>query len=587
MSGRLLMNRGKPVLFGAAAALVIALLVPRLVDGYWLFSIIAGVVSIILMQSLGVLMGRMGVLALCQMSFAGVGAWVVQWSNVHAVPGGFFVWLILGAVAAIPLGLLVGLTALRLRGATLAVATFSVATATDVIWGSGQFPGQATAQMVARPGVIVSDTAYFRFVVIVAAAIFVVLVVIDRTRLGSAWVEVRYSERAAAAHGAGVAITKLSAFAVSAFLAGLAGGLMVGQLGSVNAASFTAVDSTAVFALAVMLGVHNIEAAVLAGLTYSLLPALLDQIHVSGDIATIAFGLLAALALKSGKGQFGQSDVMRAKWRARRAAAAQAQAAPTPTARVPRGRRRDGGTLAPGVGTPALAVSGLTVRFGGVTAVDDMQLVVPPKTILALVGPNGAGKSTLINAITGFAVADAGCVCVGGRDLAKLSAQQRARCGVRRSFQQLQVPPALTAGMFLRSAAGRRMSEAEVGEYLEWFGCPPADVYVGAMDVGRRRVLEVAGLAASKASVLLLDEPAAGQAAVDSQRLADAIAQIPERTGSAVVLVEHDMDLIRDTCDLIVVMDAGRLLAEGEPSDVLERPDVVEAYIGPALVRAR
>lgn len=580
-----MMNRGKPVLAGAAAALVIAVAVPNLVGGYWLFSIIAGVVSIILMQSLGVLMGRMGVLALCQMSFAGVGAWVVQWCNVHALPGGFFVWLILGALAAIPVGLLVGLTALRLRGATLAVATFSVATASDVIWGSGQFPGQATAQMVARPGLVFSDTAYFQFVVVLAVAIFVVLVAIDRTRLGSAWVEVRYSERAATAHGIGVAITKLSAFGLSSFLAGLAGGLMVGQLGSVNAASFTAVDSTAVFALAVMLGVHNIEAAVLAGLTYSLLPALLAQIHVSGDIATIAFGLLAVFALKAGRGQLGQSDVMRAKRRARRAAVAQAQA--TATAAVQRPKRGGRPVPAPSVGIPALAVSELTVRFGGVTAVENMRLVVPPKTIVALVGPNGAGKSTLINAITGFAQAEAGRILVNGHDLAKLSPQQRARRGVRRSFQQLQVPPALTAGMFLRSAAGRRMTEEEVREYLDWFGCPPAHVHVGAMDVGRRRILEVAGLAASKASVLLLDEPAAGQAAMDSQRLADAIAQIPERTGSSVVLVEHDMDLIRDTCDSIVVMDAGRLLAEGAPSEVLGRPDVVEAYVGPALALAQ
>lgn len=578
MTARSVRSWARAVAVAAIIAIGVALLLPDVVTAYWEFSITAGVVSIILMQSLGVLLGRAGVLALCQMSFAGVGAWVVQWCNVHHAPGGFFGWLLIGALATVPLGLLVGLTALRLRGAMLAVATFSVASATDVIWGSAQFPGEAAARFVTRPSLVGTDTAYVRFVLVIVAAIFLVLWGIDRTRIGHAWLEIRHSERAAAAHGISVAFGKLSAFAVSAFLAGLAGGLMVGQLGSVNSASFTAADSIAVFALAVMLGVQNVEAAILAGLTYSLVPALLDQINVSGDVATIVFGLLAIFALKAGRGQLGQSDLMRAKWRARRAADAIGRTPAPPAWRGP--ARPPAGA---DTGTLALEVTDLTVRFGGVTALAEMRLAVPPASVVALVGPNGAGKSTLINAVTGFAAIEAGTVRVHGQELAGLSPQQRARCGVRRSFQQLQVPPTLTAGMFLCSAAGRHLSDQEVVDHLEWFGCPPRDVHVGAMDVGTRRILEVAALAASGAAVLLLDEPAAGQASSDSRRLAQAIVEIPERTGSAVLLVEHDMDLVRGTCDSMVVMDSGRLLAEGAPGEVLERHEVIEAYLGQVM----
>jgi branched-chain amino acid transport system permease protein len=562
-----------PALVAVVSVAVIALALPSLINDYWLFTVTSGLIAVLLMQSLGVVVGRLGVLALCAMSFAGTGAWMTQWLALKDLPGGFLVWGLLGALATIPLGLLIGLMSLRLRGPTLAVATFAVATTTDVVWGADRFPGEAEGVIVLRPGFLAGDTAFFVFVLALVAVVFLALHATDRTRLAASWQEVRFSERAAASHGIRVPVAKLSAFAASAFLGGLAGALMSAQQGLMSGASFTAMGSVTLLALAVMLGVHNWDGALGGGLLFLLLPAILAEFSVPADYATIAFGVLALFVLRAGKGLMGQSDMIRARRRIARAAVALPPNVSPPPA-VPATPR----------GAPALEVRDLTVRFGAVTAVDGMSLVVPAGAIVALVGPNGAGKSTFVNGLSGFVAASADLIAIAGNDVRGLQPHRRARLGLRRSFQHAQVAPGLTVGMYLRSAADRHLTDEEVDAHLAWFGGPPADVHVGAVDVGTRRVLEVAGLAASRAAVIALDEPAAGQSGAGSRRLAEAIAEIPSRTGSAVLLIEHDMDLVRATCDVLVVMDGGRLLAQGATAAVLAAPEVVQAYLGAPVV---
>ncbi|MGH9045446.1 MAG: ATP-binding cassette domain-containing protein, partial [Acidimicrobiales bacterium] len=194
-------------------------------------------------------------------------------------------------------------------------------------------------------------------------------------------------------------------------------------------------------------------------------------------------------------------------------------------------------------------------------------------------GPNGAGKSTLVNVATGFA-ACSGSVLLDGRAVDGFAPHRRATLGLRRSFQQLRVPPGLSSGKFLSLAAGRRLTAGETSDFLAWFGCPPADTAIGTMDVGARRMLEVAGLTAGQPSVLMLDEPAAGQGARETALLSERITQIPALTGSTVVLIEHDVEMVRNCCQIASVMDFGRLIASGEPDQVLNDPEVVRAYVG-------
>ncbi|WP_020673329.1 ABC transporter permease subunit [Amycolatopsis nigrescens] len=573
------LGQTKPLVLAMLAGAVVVLVVYLAASSYLMFLLTGAAVSVVIMQSFGVITGRAGVISLCQMSFAAIGAWTVGWANVGGVPGGFLVWLLLGGLAAVVAGVAIGIPALRLRGMSLAVATFAFATSLDVVFGALNFPGQDEFVFVVRPPGFTGDSEYFVFSAVIVAILFGVLWKLDRSRVGGALVEIRHSERAAAAHGISVIRGKLAAFALSAFIAGIGGGLMAGQLGVVSATNFTSASSVAFFAIALFAGTHNAEGAIAGGLLGAVFPVLIDKIGIPQDLSTMFFGVAAILVLRHG---MSQTDDLRARRRAKRAGKAAAgqpddQEIPAPSRPVtvlkPKGEEQ------PGDG-PVLAVRDLRVRFGNLVAVDGVTLDVPPRSIVGLVGPNGAGKSTLVNAVTGFTGAYTGSVLLGGTEVDALAAHRRARAGLRRSFQQLRVPAALTAGMFLQVAAGRRLSRLEIDEELAWFACPGADVPMESVDVATRRLLEVAGLAAGQPRVLLLDEPAAGHSSGETRLLASRLAEIPERSDTSVLLIEHDIELVRSVCDQIVVLDFGRVLAQGAPEQVLRDPAVIEAYLG-------
>ncbi|PSL57447.1 amino acid/amide ABC transporter membrane protein 2 (HAAT family) /amino acid/amide ABC transporter ATP-binding protein 1 (HAAT family) [Saccharothrix carnea] len=565
-----------PLVLGLVAAAAVAFGVAGFASSYVTFLLTGAAVTTVFMQSYGLITGRAGVISLCQLSFAAIGAWVVGWANVADVPGGFYAWLPLGGLAAVVAGLVIGLPALRLRGVNLAVATFAFATALDVVFTGIAFPGQDTFDFVRRPAGFTDDSGYFVFTVAVVTAIFVGLWLLDRSRAGGALVEIRHSERAAAAHGISVARGKLTAFALSAFVAGVGGGLMAGQLGVVAAGNFATFASVSFFAIALFVGTNNIEGAIAGGLIGAVFPVIIDALGIPQDLSALFFGIGAIQVLRLGGSQ---TDLLRASRRRKRQSRAHppTRESPTPTTResnVQRTRIQRSG------GGAALEVRGLRVRFGALTAVDGVDLVVPKGHVVGLVGPNGAGKSTLINAVTGFTTRYDGTVLLDGRPVDGLAAHHRARAGLRRSFQQLRVPTALSVGMFLQVAAGRKLSRDEVDEQLALFECPTADTPMDVVDVATRRLLEVAGLAAGRPPVLLLDEPAAGHSSTETRLLQRRLAELPERFGTAVLLVEHDIELVRSTCDSLVVVDFGRVIASGPPDEVLADPAVVAAYLG-------
>ncbi|MBW4717920.1 branched-chain amino acid ABC transporter ATP-binding protein/permease [Saccharothrix obliqua] len=573
-----LRRKPHPVVLGLLLAAVVAAAGAGFANNNFTFILTGAAISTVFMQSYGLITGRAGVISLCQLSFAAIGAWVVGWANVARVPGGFYLWLVLGGLAATGAGVLIGLPALRLRGVNLAVATFAFATALDVVFTGLPFPGQADYDFVQRPAGFTTDSQFFVFTVIVVSLIFVGLHYLDRTRTGGALVEIRHSERAAAAHGISVARGKLTAFALSAFLAGVGGGLMAGQLGIVTAGNFAALASVSFFAIALFVGTNNVEGAIAGGLVGALFPVLLDALGIPQDLAALFFGIGAVQVLRMGGSQ---TDLMRARRRRKRAARMDALPIPhaNPKPLVPIRLRQPRQTAD---ATPVLEVRDLTVRFGALTANDGISLAVPRGHVVGLVGPNGAGKSTLINTVTGFTDRYAGQVLLDGTPVDRLPAHRRARLGLRRSFQQLRVPERLTVGMFLQVAAGKSLTSEEVDEQLALFECPAADVPIEAVDVATRRLLEVAGLAAGRPPVLLLDEPAAGHSSAETELLQRRLAEIPERFDTAVLLVEHDIELVRSTCDSVVVMDFGRVIASGPPDEVLADPAVVAAYLGTA-----
>ena len=238
---------------------------------------------------------------------------------------------------------------------------------------------------------------------------------------------------------------------------------------------------------------------------------------------------------------------------------------------------------------PLLETRGITVRFGGNTAVNDVSLTVEEGQITGLIGPNGAGKTTLFNTITGLQKPTSGRVLLDGADIPRLSPAKRARRGMARTFQRLELFLSLSvrdnvrvAGDVLKATGRRRRFDLdeETDRVLERTGLTDiAHKDVSDVPIGRARVVEVARALMTSPRVLLLDEPASGQTERETEAFAELLVGLAAE-GLAICLVEHDLPLVMRLCSTIHVLDYGSLIASGTPQEVKESPEVIAAYIG-------
>jgi branched-chain amino acid transport system ATP-binding protein len=228
-----------------------------------------------------------------------------------------------------------------------------------------------------------------------------------------------------------------------------------------------------------------------------------------------------------------------------------------------------------------LSARGVSVSFGGVHAVVDVDLDVAEGQIVGLIGPNGAGKTTFIDAITGF-VRARGRVELGGRDLSKLPPHERARSGLGRTWQATELFDDLTVGENLAVAAGAAVDAAPVRDALARVGVEPAlDRLPAELSQGERKLVGVARALAASPRVVCLDEPAAGLDAAESEQFGRRLREVAD-SGTAMLLVDHDMGLVLSVCDEIVVLEFGHVIATGTPEEVRRDRRVVEAYLGAA-----
>jgi ABC-type branched-subunit amino acid transport system ATPase component len=249
-----------------------------------------------------------------------------------------------------------------------------------------------------------------------------------------------------------------------------------------------------------------------------------------------------------------------------------------------------------------LAVQSVSVRFGGLRALDDVSLRVPEGSIVGLIGPNGAGKTTLFNCVTGMVRVAGGTVTLFGQNVRGWSVHRRARLGLARTFQRLELFGTLTVlenlvvaheahtrrgGLFSdmlalpSSVEGRAAAEARGRDVLELVGLSEfADTRAGDLPAGLARLTELARALCTEPRLLLLDEPSAGLRATESRRLATVLAHIRDATAMSVLVVEHNMEFVLGLVDHVSVLDFGRLLAEGTPAEIRKDPVVQAAYLG-------
>jgi branched-chain amino acid transport system permease protein len=620
-----------------SALLVVALLLWPLVGNPFTLlgdAIQAGIILIVAV-SLVLLTGWVGQISLAQATFVGIGAFStgLMSRSLH-VP--FPLSLVLAGLVAGAVATGVGVVALRVRGLYLAVATLIFAWMADeylfrTAWlvgvgGSSTMEGTA----IGRPGTVPffdlgeRQAMYYVVLAVAAGALYVAANLRD-SKTGRAFFAVRGSEMAAASLGVDVTRYKLLAFAVSGFLAGVAGNLlMVGQR-SAAPSQFTFTVSLFYLAVAVVGGLSSLGGAVAASVLFAGLAEVFFRVSAfAGWLEIVSSGLLAVVLLTYPGGLAavplslaGPLETLRRRtaplwdrFRPRTVEVeADALALPSPEPEsgpvLVAGSRAAAPDLPPRREdrTPVLEGSGIVVQFGGLRAVDDVSVSVREGEIVGLIGPNGAGKTTTFNAIAGLNVPTAGTVSLFGADVTSMPVHERARLGVARTFQVIQLFPQLTVFENLLVAThlqnpGRvvdhvvvtaralRYEEAareRVRRVIRLLALEDvADRRIAGLPFGVLRMIEVARAVVTGAPFIMLDEPASGLDNTETDRLADLLFFLRGELGVSILLIEHDVRMVTSVSDYLYVINRGRPLADGWPDEVVRNEAVVAAYLGAA-----
>ncbi|HET6950307.1 MAG TPA: branched-chain amino acid ABC transporter permease/ATP-binding protein [Acidimicrobiales bacterium] len=589
--------RPRSFVLPAIAGSVAGVLALVLTTGTWRAAVIGTLIAAVIGLSLVVVTGYAGQVSLAQLALAGTAAYTLSaLTDGWGVPFPFAP--LLAALVAAVVGVVVGLPALRLRGLTLGVVTLALAYAIEAVWFRNTDIVPSGGARVTPPSMFGVDLGIgvgqdfprieFGLVCLVAlVAVALGVALLRRSTLGSAMLAVRANERSAAAAGVNVVRVKVLSFALASFIAGLGGSLLGYRRGVVTFDSFTAIGGLALLSTAYLAGITSVWGGVMAGILASSGIAFiaLDRWVDLGDWFQVITGVLLIVTLiahPEGLATAGHALADRlARWRSR----GQPTDAPAERPTVLGGERpvaTTGERPAVASAGTALQVEHLTVRYGGVVAVSDVSLGVKSGTIVGLIGPNGAGKTSVIDAIAGFAPAT-GTVEVTGKHLDGLSPHARVRAGLARTFQSLELYDDLSVEENVGVAAfGSRPADrrAAVTRALENVGMSAVrDRPAGNLSQGERQLVSIARACAADPKVLLLDEPAAGLDTGESTWLGERIRDIAS-SGTAVLLVDHDVALVLSVCDYVYVLDFGVVIAEGPPDAIRADRAVADAYLG-------
>jgi len=588
----------RPLLVAGATA--VGVLVVYQLDARWASSLTTTFTTALILLSIVVVTGYAGQISLAQFAIAGFGAWIAgRLLETQGVP--FWAAFVLGVLGAIPLGILFALPAVRLRGINLAIVTLGLGAAIQyMLFENGRYTGGAEGTLVGETHLLgwniyaITHPQRYAAVCLVALVLCSLIAAnVRRGRSGRRLLAVRTNERAAAALGVNVAGAKLYAFGVAAGIASVGGILGLFRTSSILFSSVTNDQSIILVGLAVIGGVGYLAGPLAGAILFTdaagteITNRLFSQ-NVSSWLQVFAGAVLILLILQQPDGM-ARAQIDQLRWIQGRLTRFRRRSRPPEPARLPPERRERA--------TPrTLEVRDLTVRYGAVVAVEDVSLRVLPGQVVGLIGPNGAGKTTLIDAVTGFAQASSGSIVFDGEDVTRWSPVRRARAGLSRSFQSLELFDDMTVLDNLRTASEPRDGISYARDLVYPVTPPlPGEVVaavrefgfedelgrrVSDLSYGARRLLAVARAVATRPSVLLLDECAAGLSEHETRELAHLVRRLAGDWGMGVLVIEHDVNFVMSICDEIVVLDFGRRICAGPPSVVRNDPAVISAYLG-------
>jgi branched-chain amino acid transport system permease protein len=586
---------------------LLVLAIPFLAGSNYLLRLVnVSLIFCLLALSLNIVLGYAGQLSLGHAALFGIGAYTA--ALLTAGGNGLLFWpgfIAAGLVTGLA-GLLIGIPTLRLRGHYLALATLGFGEIMRYIFFNWREVTHGMDGIAGIPApslgflVLANDRRFFYLLLAVLGCVMVATIRMEKSKYGRQLAAIRESELAAGTVGVNVAQLKIIAFGLSAIVAGFAGSLYAHLTTFISPDVFVFDVTAQLLSMVLIGGIGATWGPILGAVLLIFLP---EMLRVSKAYYQLIYGagiVLLVIFLPMGlSGLFSQLT-----YRLRPAGRSElpAEATDVPLAPTAPGRGRETAAVASN-SQPVLQTRDVTCRFGGLIALDNVNLALEQKTIHALIGPNGSGKSTFINVVSGIYRATSGAVVFNGTSIEGLRPWTIAEFGMARTFQNIKLFGRMTvlqnvlvaarvesktgwAGMFLGSGAARAEEETltlAAEEALRFVGLwrlrhQPA----AQLPHELQRMVEIARAFARRPSMIMLDEPAAGLNFSETERLVAIIEQM-RQAGITILLVEHNMPFVMRLADRVTVLNFGRKIAEGDPASVRSDEEVIKAYLGARL----